>query len=96
MVCLGFILVLLTHTLLIMNALLIMILASDHGLKIILFYIYLFIFFLIKFIRYVQATTGSKNVIILLDTSASMSQNSPTRLDAAKAATKSVINTLGN
>lgn len=43
---------------------------------------------------YVAATTGRKNVIIIMDTSRSMERNS--RMSKAKDAVESVINTLNN
>ena len=45
---------------------------------------------------YVTAATGRKNVIIIMDTSNSMEVGKPSRIDLAKDAVESVINTLSN
>ena len=47
---------------------------------------------------YVAATTGRKNVILIIDRSGSMNNTGayPSRMDLAKSAAKSVIQTLGN
>ena len=44
---------------------------------------------------YVSATTGAKNIILIIDTSGSMNNNSPARIEIARQAAISVINTLG-
>ena len=44
---------------------------------------------------YVSATTGRKNVIIIIDVSGSMYQDIPSRISLAKEAATNVVNTLG-
>ena len=41
--------------------------------------------------RYVTATTGSKNVLLIIDTSGSMASTTPLRLPIAVEAAKSVV-----
>ena len=43
---------------------------------------------------YVSATTGRKNVILIIDVSGSMYQDVPSRISLAKEAAKNVVNTL--
>ena len=44
---------------------------------------------------YIAATTGRKNVFILIDTSSTMSTGSPSRIDVAKNAAVAAVDTLG-
>ena len=44
---------------------------------------------------YVAATSGRKNVIVIMDVSGSMGEGNPSRISLAKEAASSVINTLG-
>lgn len=45
---------------------------------------------------YVGATTGAKNLILVMDTSGSMRNNVPTRLELARTAGSAVVTTLGS